>query len=324
MSDAHVTFDELAELAEGTLARRRAAEVRTHLGECEECTARAATLDATGAALRSLGPVTMPADVVARLDRALADADAAGGETVVPDLGAVRRKRRVIASWPYAAAASVAVIAAIAVGVAVTNGGNDHRSSGAATAADAPLVATSAPHEVIESETGQTYTADSLATLAPQLLGMSNDAARSAAGSSTGAGGSGAPSLAAPPRPLGAAPAATAPSDEPRAKSAAPGAEGFSTQQLSSTGSVPAPLRRYANSRSALLACAAYITDTPNAAPLAVDYARWTNPKAHLHRAPSLILVFEDPDDAAILDVYVVAPACDSASLRDFTEVPKG
>ena len=67
MSTEHLSFDELAELAEGLLARRRAAAVQAHLAECEECAERAAMLERSTETLRGLGPITMPEDVAARL-----------------------------------------------------------------------------------------------------------------------------------------------------------------------------------------------------------------------------------------------------------------
>jgi hypothetical protein len=320
VNEAHLSLDELAELAEGLLARRKASAAQAHLDTCDACRARADALDHTTAALRELSPVTMPADVVARLDRALAGAaQAPPGETMVPDLGAVRRRRRAAVSWPYAAAASVVAIAVIAVGVTTIGRHHPESAGSSASTAEAPLVSTSAPSQpLVQQESGQTYTPTSLAALAPQLLSATAD---SAAGS--GAGGVGSPSVLAPGAPapqngVRLGPSTTA-QTAPKAAGALPGATG--AQEFATTNRVPAPLRHYADSRAALLACAAYITDTPHASPLAVDFARWSNPSAHLHNAPSVIFVFADPDDVHLLDVYVVAPTCNSSSLRDFTEV---
>jgi anti-sigma factor RsiW len=320
VSTEHLSFDELAELAEGLLARRRAAAVRAHLAACAECAERAAMLERSTATLRGLRPVTMPEDVAARLDLALANADAAGGETVVPDLGSVRRRRLSSLSWPYAAAAAVVAVAAVGIGFAVTGNHHDKGSAAAsnATSALAPLVSTAAPSTpLVQAETGRTYTPDTLRALAPELLGPTADVTgRTSGGLARGPAG-GAPLVpgAEPSVNSGSGSAKSAP---PRA--ALPG----TTEQFATHNPVPTALERYANSRRALLHCAAYITDTPGAQPLAVDYARWSDPKNHLHKVPSLILVFADPDDAQLLDVYVVAPACDSASLRTFTEIEKG
>ncbi|HVY08912.1 MAG TPA: hypothetical protein VHB18_02050 [Mycobacteriales bacterium] len=321
MSTEHLSFDELAELAEGLLARRRAAAVQAHLAECEECAERAAMLERSTETLRGLGPITMPEDVAARLDRALASADAAGGETVVPDLGSVRRRRLAALSWPYAAAAAVVAVAAVGIGFAVTGNHHDKGSAAAsnATSALAPLVSTAAPSTpLVQAETGRTYTPDTLRALAPELLGPTADATGQSSGGLTHAPSGGAPLVP------GAEPSVNSGSGS--AKTAPPPAAlpGTTAEQFARRNPVPAALERYAHSRQALLHCAAYITDTPGAQPLAVDYARWSDPKNHLHKVPSLILVFADPDDAQILDVYVVAPACDSASLRNFTEIEKG
>jgi hypothetical protein len=93
-------------------------------------------------------------------------------------------------------------------------------------------------------------------------------------------------------------------------------------QNLSATV-VPKPLRRYADSRTALLACAAFITNTTDAAPLAVDFARWTNPATHARRVPALILVFADPQESSQLEVYVVGASCNDSALLDYQVIPK-
>ena len=81
----HFTLDELAELDMGLLdrallTRRRAREATSHVADCEECSARADALRKTQESLRDLGPVQMPAEVAARLDRALSNAGTMTGD----------------------------------------------------------------------------------------------------------------------------------------------------------------------------------------------------------------------------------------------------
>lgn len=319
MSAEHLSFDELAELAEGLLARRQAKTAATHLTTCDECRQRADALANTTSALRELGPVTMPADVAARLDRALATAgNAPAGGDVVPDLSEVRRRRQMPPRWLYAAAAAVVLI----VGVSVVATSNGSKNNGAGTAADAshpaPLVATNAPHELVQQESGQIYTPSSLATLAPGLVGGGLAASSLASGSAQE------PLAAAPPVPSSAKSGAGTNGQGTVSGGASTGTAIQPNRAFASDTAVPAPLRRYAESRQKLLTCAAFITDTQDATPLAVDFAMWANPATHMRPRPALILVFNDPEIASELDVFVVAPACDDSSLLDFQAVAKG
>lgn len=76
MTDDHLSLDELAELDEGLLGTDRAGSARSHLAGCETCRASADAITAARTALSDLPPVTMPAEVQNRIDRALADAAA--------------------------------------------------------------------------------------------------------------------------------------------------------------------------------------------------------------------------------------------------------
>jgi hypothetical protein len=325
VSAGHLSFDELAELAEGLLAPRQARAAESHLATCDECSARAATLRETTEALRDLGPLAMPADVMARLDRALAGAgDLPAGNDVIPDLGEVRRRRQAPPPWIMAAAAAVVLIAAVSTILTTRGGHHDSPSALGTGSVPAPLVATNAPQSLVTEESGRVYTPGSLAVLAPSLVsgGLSAESSTgTGAATTTAGGGVEAPFAhsAAPPAPGATSARKNAatiapPPDAATQPDAGPGL----TQDFADTAAVPGPLRRYADSQKALLTCAAFITDTPGAAPLAVDYARWSNPKTHAHRAPALILVFADPQDSSEIDVYVVAPACDDSSLLDF------
>ncbi|HVV77600.1 MAG TPA: hypothetical protein VHC43_16390 [Mycobacteriales bacterium] len=307
----HLTLDELAELDAGLLARRRAAAATRHLADCDECTALADALHKTQQRLGDLGPVAMPPDVVARIDRTLRDAEATSGTDVVPDLGEVRARRLSgVPPWAYVAAAAVVVLAGVGIGIGTTrhdHHDDNHLASG--LAAKPALVPTRAPQSLVQEATGRTYTPQTIGDLAPGLLpGASADALGAApvplaqnGPGVAGAGGSASSTSRAPQYTSTNKLPASAP---PQAALAAP--------------SVAAPLQRLEGSRAALLHCAAFITDTPNAAPLAADFGRWTNKKEHLHRVPSVVFVFADTDDASKLDVYVVAAACDETSLLDF------
>ncbi|HVT21410.1 MAG TPA: hypothetical protein VHE57_08495 [Mycobacteriales bacterium] len=301
----HYTLDELAELDAGLLARRQTSRATRHLAECAECRDRADALRRTRDRLAELGPVEMPPEVTARLDRALNEARTTSGSDVVPDLSSIRARRLGgIPPWGYAVAAAVVVLG----GTAIAIGTIHHGKSGPTPTALAPIVGTSAPPVLIQKETGQTYSPTSIEDLATGLLGAPHEAA--SVGSAPGAavlpsaqagGGAAADKKASrSPERFGVTNAAPAPA------LAAP------------TGRVPPSLRHLADSRDALLQCAAFITDTANAAPLAVDFGRWTNADAGIHRVPAVVMVFADPDDATTIDVFVVKASCDESSLLDF------
>lgn len=304
----HLTVDELAELDAGVLAGRRRGTAERHLAGCEACAAKAEALGKTRETLRNLGPVQMPPEVAARLGRALRNASATSAGDIVPDITVARARRlRAMPRWAYGAAAAVVVLAGVAIGVSTLH--RHHSPSVAASPVRSPLVATaSTPPRFVEQTSGRTYTPTSVTTLAPALAAGESPADALSQGGAAGAApgfasaGSGSATVrhptskAAAPRPAAAAPLAPP---------------------------LPAQLQRLADSRSALLRCAAYITDTANAAPLAVDFGRWTNARAHLHDVPAMVLVFADPNVSNRLDVYVVAAACDENSLLDYVVVDK-
>ncbi|MGN6472720.1 MAG: hypothetical protein ACTHK4_03600 [Mycobacteriales bacterium] len=309
----HFTFDELAELDEGMLARRRAAAAERHLAECEECAARADALRKTKESLHDLEPVRMPRDVAARLDRALRDAGSTSAEDVVPDLATVRARRfGGIPPWAYGAAAAVIVLAGVGIGIGTTR--HHHRPTESASGVTAPLVSTTAPPQFVQQESGQTYSPATLAQLAP-ALSSGRFAAASGAGSPPGA-------VSAPNQGTGLNPAASPTTHKQADQTNGAPSVAAPSPALAAPPPVLAPsLRRLADSRDALLACAAFITDTPHAAPLAVDFGRWSNKKAHLHRVPAVVFVFADPSGSHELDVYVVAASCGDTSLLDFLVV---
>ena len=82
---------------------------------------------------------------------------------------------------------------------------------------------------------------------------------------------------------------------------------------------VPKPLQKLANSRAKILQCAATLTDSHNAVPLAVDFGRWTNPP--YRRTPSAIFIFKSPNPSAV-SVYVTPPTCTSGTIYTYRLVP--
>jgi hypothetical protein len=331
----HPSVDELAELDEGLTPPDRTSAIRAHLAHCAQCQATTQTLADTSAALRALDPVTMPPEVAGRIDdalSALSGEQVAPGQatstpeapgTVVPELGAVRRRRRP-PSLPATAAAAVVVLAVVAI-VLGTSGHHHHsatESSGAGNLGLAPLVAS--PPNVNSStfsvqSTGRTYTSANLSSLVPELVsGVAQRAApaaptatsHSAAGGTTpnttdGLGvGSGTGSSGSPQKNT----AGNAPESKPRSA--------LSTY----SAAVPATLRPYLSSRQALLRCAAVISDSPGAVPAAVDLGRWKG-AGQRSAIPAVVLVFADPTDSSVDDVYVVSPACTPNSLLAFNKV---
>lgn len=303
----HLGVEQIADLDAGVLGGRRARRARRHLAGCEECARTLAALEATTASLRDLGTVAMPGDVAARVHQALAATTGeTAGATVMPDPAAVRSRRFAAPRFAYAGAA-VAVVAGLVV-VSLTLARHHSGTSTGGASMQPALVGTASPSAAyVEQQTGRTYTPATLSQLVPGLLAApSGPLYANAVPSATAAhnDASGAASQ-------GGLPAATA----PRA-AAGQTSESFVPPLVPS-------LQRLANSRTALLACAAYITDTPNAVPLAVDFGRWSNPATHTRPRPSVIFVFSDPTDSSALTVYVVAPACGGSSLLDYQEVSR-
>ncbi|WP_416970166.1 anti-sigma factor family protein [Streptomyces sp. 4F14] len=82
----HPDVAELSDLTEGLLPPSRSAELHRHLDTCEPCTDTHASLEELRDLLGTFPePVSMPDDVVLRIDAALA-AEAGASETAVPDV----------------------------------------------------------------------------------------------------------------------------------------------------------------------------------------------------------------------------------------------
>ncbi|HWC35545.1 MAG TPA: hypothetical protein VG650_12055 [Mycobacteriales bacterium] len=314
----HLSLDELAELDAGLVARRNAAAAERHLDECEECTARITAIRRTTERLNELGPVAMPDDVAARLNRALRDATATSTDDVVPDLGEVRARRLGgISPWAYAAAAAVVVLGGAGIAIGTLHHHKSHTD--AAVALAPPLVATHEPRAAVpltQQESGRTYTPTTIQNLATRLVTGSSHS--DALGTANAPGAVSAPSVGTPGEASGGAAARPQQGFAATKNAASPG-----PALAPAPAAIPASLQPLAGSRQALLRCAAFISDTPNAAPLAVDFGRWTNAAAHIRRVPAVIFVFADATDSTSVDVFVVGAACDSNSLLDYQVLPK-
>ena len=276
-SSAHPGFERLAELEEGLLDPADAARVSDHAAGCTECRAQQAELERTRSLLGALPVEGMPADVAARLDRALAGADSPRSTTVVP-LQASRRRwtSRPLAAGLGAAAATVAVVVALVV----TNNSGGQSTGGAAehaTAAGAGSAANSVLDGLTTTASGTNYTAGNLATTVPQLVGTpAATMSRAAPGGSSGD----ASTRTSTPRPLAAA--------------------------GTSAPTIPAALRRLHDSPAALQNCVLGVEAGGRVQrPLAIDFARYQGAPAVLVVLPGL--------SAGFVDAWFVGPACSKA-----------
>ena len=155
----HADLDTLADLQAGVLDGPQADRVRRHVAGCRQCAATLDALDAVQGQLRSLPTPAMPADVVARLDAALADLHAGHPASAVSSAGAptgpsardpedelaqarARHGRRLSRAIGAAAAAVVLLAAGGAIASVVRGSGTSGTSSASSTgsAASAPLV----------------------------------------------------------------------------------------------------------------------------------------------------------------------------------------
>ena len=282
-ASTHPDLERLAELEEGLLDSADAARVAEHVAGCEHCRSQQAELEHARALLRGLPADTMPADVAARLDAALAsaDLDAPGASsqpaTVVP-LNAARRRwgsRPTVAGLGAAAAVTALVVALVV-------GHNTGGSSGGSTSPEgATSLAQSAAGSVLSNlsteSSGTDYTTGNLASTVPQLV--AGPAAHTM---------------------MKAAPAPAQPKT-----GAAPNAGGASA----TVAGIPAALLRLHDSPSALRSCVLGVEAGGQIQrPLAIDFARYLG-------APAVLIVLPGLNPGYV-DAWFVGPGCDSVNVH--------
>jgi hypothetical protein len=300
----HLSTDDLAELDEDLLEPDRAASARAHLAGCPTCQARLAEIKDVREQLRDLPRPEMPAQVSARIDRALADVSATKDSTVVPIADAPSRRRlgRPSAAATAAAAAVVLLVGAIVVALvhnnSGSNGSNEAGSNSTETTTSGLAPASEQPKNYHLSASGDTYTATSLQRLVPALV---TTATRAPSGTPAfGASNSGQAPAASPTGASGT----TNQNQNDKHSSVQPLA-GNATGTASQP--VPSSLQSHYGNRSWLLSCARYLTDTNTAVPIAIDFGKWSD--ATHTGVPSIVFVFRDTNPNAV-DVYVSGPTC--------------
>jgi hypothetical protein len=358
-SDEHLTLDELAELDEGLLAPDRDPQVRRHLASCTQCQKLADDLTTASGLLRSLGPVPMPPEVAARIDQALAALgspeagsaesaaapviDPAPGADVVPNLADVRARRRWI-SAPTAAAATIVVLAVVAIVIGVTHKSHPNTVAlptndlGSGLPASSGSAGSSLPIVKIE-DTGQTYNAANLTTLVPALIKNSSSTVASGTnpqvpgalavpsqtspskvttpsggGTSGGSGTSGGTNAGG-----GSSPATTKRHHAPKHhKLQRLGAAASSTTD---SEPIPSALLPYQNSLAKVRQCATFNTPATGATLIAVDLGRWV-PAQGAQAVPALILVYSNPQNPTSNIVFVVSPSCGGSDVLKYETIP--
>ncbi len=282
VGSGHPDLDTLAELQEGLLARDEQRRVRRHVATCAACSDALGTLEATQALLAALPPVTVPDDVAARLDAALAEvrtsepAPVLGAATVVPAPARRRWWRSSGLASGAAAAAVVLFVTAVVANAALRAPHRHPATSPGATPAPTP----SAAATFAATSSGRNYTAATLAADVPVLLGASAAAAPSAPNRTTDTGG----------QTSGSGPSLSARAPAPPA--------------------VPAPEALMRPQR--LVDCVAALTGRPAGAvtPLAADLGSFQG-------KPAAVIVLPTANRPALVDVWVVGRGC-NASDQEF------
>jgi hypothetical protein len=282
------------------------AELLAHVAGCAICTADLESLRGVREILRSLPPVSMPADVAARIEAALRAAREPAGDVIPLRPVATGRPAR-WRSFPYAAAAAVVAVLALGVG---TVEGLSHLNGSSKKATSAAAAASSADTTLAS---GTNYTADLLRN---QVAGLVNSRAPQAAQQfpglksitefsvpSAAASSAAAEGAAAAPSPLTALGSQSAP-----AGSSAPAPA--AADQATGKPATIAPARNAPSGPladpTALQACIQTLVGKAEQ-PLLVDYATFNG-------APSTIIVLPDPDVAGKLDIYVEADTANCAN----------
>jgi hypothetical protein len=171
----HLDADALADLDEGLLDRDHLASARAHAAGCPQCRAELAALTGVRERLAAAAEVEpMPAAVVARLDRALADvatepASTAVTRSIIPMREPQRSSPRGL-RWLQAAAVVVLILAGGAVAVSALRGSdnNDVATSGSAAGKADQRAAADGTYPVTAS--GRHWTKESVTAGVPQLL----------------------------------------------------------------------------------------------------------------------------------------------------------
>jgi hypothetical protein len=286
---SHLDIDTLADLQEGLLEPERVTTVTGHLDGCAECRALSEALDGVRAALRSGGPaadVAAPADVVRRLDDALAAAAAplaTAAATVTPLTSVTAWARQPWKTRVLQAAAVFVLVAAVGAlgyagvqGLSGRNAGSDSAGSSGGKSLTEKGAAAGASGKYSITSSGRDYTTSSLRSAVPGLL--------SAAAQDTGTTG-----------PDGPSPTSSTP-----AKAQAP---------LAASSADPNRL----TDGTALAECVANLAGGP-VTPLAVDIGRFEG-------KPATIIVLPDPADASFVNAYAVAPGCPTGTFLAWQHV---
>ncbi|WP_018654229.1 anti-sigma factor family protein [Actinomadura flavalba] len=174
---AHLDYDVLADLAEGLLDEARAASVNEHLDSCAPCRDLSADLADVSRLLAEAPAPSLPPDLAARIDSALA-AESRGDAPVVSL--AERRGRR---PWRILSAAAAAVVVLGGGGLVaqtVLEGGDDTSSTTAQQPLADPTRPSDAPLAVQVWRPTSSGTAYRAATLAGQVRDRLAQAATSA------------------------------------------------------------------------------------------------------------------------------------------------
>ena len=282
----HLSSETIADLQEGLLDGEPARRARSHLQDCPVCAAGDGALSDVPLLLAAAGDTgPMPADVIGRLDAALASEPAVRpGAATVAALADHARVPRAPLNMRLLQAAAVLVLLLAGAGIAVSawNGGSDTStsadSSAGAGSADqgAPEAASAYP----VTASGRNWDEESVLAAVPELVsGTLNPPAAASPGSDAGSD------------------AGTDAGSDERAR------------ELAS-----APAGRLADG-PALAECVGRLNLGP-VTPLSVDLAQWRG-------SPAGVIVLPTPDDPATVDVFVVEPSCPEGTFLFFTRAPR-
>jgi hypothetical protein len=298
----HVSIEDLAAYAAGDLDATASVAVEAHLLLCADCRADVEAVNAATGALAALPAVTMPDDVAARVDAALAAAAAAPAAAPHATILPMRRRRPTWAGIG-AVAAGVALIGAVAV--PLIRGGGTTAPTAAKSLEDSGTGARQAATRRLASNLN--YSHDNLvATLNTALAGTT------------------------------APPAFDAAATPPAASPVPSGAPSRNTSEGSAAGVPLLPGTTSARTAKALVALqtdpgrfaacvTALVGDLPaeGRALLFVDFARFGGKSAVVLGFPN---IYKGAVRENAIDVWVVGPGCGSTSggdVLDFARIDR-